>query len=176
MSGPRKVRQIRIRYRWVTALCLSTAFVPLVTVLSRPGPGESEGWFVLSSLALALVGSLGAGLHSARLAEAGRRPWPAGEPRNVERALIARELHDVVTHHVTAMVVQAEAARYLTAAPDRLEQNLTAVTGTGRQAIGDLHHLLALLDPDHRTRPAARTPAVADPSPSRNGLPRPDEW
>ncbi|WP_043634258.1 histidine kinase dimerization/phosphoacceptor domain-containing protein [Nonomuraea candida] len=59
---------------------------------------------------------------------------------------MARGLHDVVTHHVTAMVVQAEAARYLTAAPDRLDAALTAVTDTGRRAIGDLRHLLDLLD------------------------------
>jgi hypothetical protein len=36
----------------------------------------------------------------------------------------------VVTHHVTAMVVQAESARYLTGAPERLDQALTAVTDT----------------------------------------------
>ncbi|MBO0518320.1 histidine kinase dimerization/phosphoacceptor domain-containing protein, partial [Streptomyces beijiangensis] len=66
---------------------------------------------------------------------------------------IARELHDVVTHHVTAMVVQAEAARCLTAVPDRLDQSLTAVTDTGRRAITDLRHLLDLLNPDHSTEP-----------------------
>jgi signal transduction histidine kinase len=47
------------------------------------------------------------------------------------------------------MVVQAEAARYLTAAPDRLDQTLNSVTGTGRRAIADLRHLLDLLNPDH---------------------------
>jgi signal transduction histidine kinase len=66
-----------------------------------------------------------------------------------ERTRIARELHDVVTHHVTAMVVQTEAARYLTAAPDKLDATLTAVSDTGRRAITDLRHLLDLLNPDH---------------------------
>lgn len=62
-----------------------------------------------------------------------------------------------MTHHVTAMVVQAEAARYLAAAPDRLDQTLTAVTDTGRRAITDLRHLLDLLNPDHGAGP--RTPS-----------------
>ena len=50
-------------------------------------------------------------------------------------------------HHVTAMVVQAEAARYLTA--QRLDQSLTTVADTGRPAITDLRHLLDVLNPDH---------------------------
>jgi signal transduction histidine kinase len=61
---------------------------------------------------------------------------------------------------VTAMVVQAEAARYLTAAPERLDTALSAVTDTGRRAITDLRHLLDLLNPDHDTD--ARTPSVGD--------------
>ncbi|MEU8664084.1 sensor histidine kinase, partial [Actinoplanes philippinensis] len=69
--------------------------------------------------------------------------------RVAERTRIARELHDVVTHHVTAMVVQAEAARYLTGAPERLDEALAAVSDTGRQAITDLRHVLDLLDPGH---------------------------
>jgi len=54
---------------------------------------------------------------------------------------------------VTAMVVQAEAARYLTAAPERLDQTLTAITDTGRRAVTDLRHLLDLLNPDHGVEP-----------------------
>lgn len=65
-----------------------------------------------------------------------------------------------MTHHVTAMVVQAEAARYLTAAPDRLDETLSAVTDTGRRAISDLRQLLDLLNPDHGTDP--KTPTVGE--------------
>jgi hypothetical protein len=46
-------------------------------------------------------------------------------------------------------VYQAEAARYLAADPVRLDEGLGAVTGTGRQAIADLRHLLDVLNPDH---------------------------
>jgi signal transduction histidine kinase len=81
--------------------------------------------------------------HSAQLAVAG------------ERARIARELHDVVTHHVTAMVVQSDAAQFvLTGAPDRAADGLTAISDTGRRALAELRSLLDVLDG------AGATPAV----------------
>jgi signal transduction histidine kinase len=88
-----------------------------------------------------------------RQAERQRRAEEAA--RVAERAGIARELHDVVTHHVTAMVVQAEAARYLTDQPEQAEASLKAIAGTGRQALTELRHLLGVLDPGHRSPSAA---------------------
>ncbi|MCQ8828752.1 sensor histidine kinase [Streptomyces malaysiensis] len=147
------------RHRRVTALLSSVAYVPLGVALYRLGSGaEAPSEFVMYYLALALPWGIGAWLRSTRVAEAERRRRVAEDTRTAERTRIARELHDVVTHHVTAMVVQAEAARYLTAAPDRLDQALTAVTDTGRRAITDLRHLLDLLNPDYG--PESRTPAV----------------
>ncbi|MCC4316199.1 sensor histidine kinase [Streptomyces malaysiensis] len=147
------------RRRRVTALLSSMAYVPLAVALYRLGSGaEAPSEFVMYYLALALPWGIGAWLRSTRVAEAERRRRVAEDTRTAERTRIARELHDVVTHHVTAMVVQAEAARYLTAAPDRLDQALTAVTDTGRRAITDLRHLLDLLNPDYG--PESRTPAV----------------
>ncbi|MGW2235142.1 sensor histidine kinase [Streptomyces sp. NPDC001759] len=153
------------RHRRTCVLVLSAAYVPLAVALSRLGTGESPEEFVTFYLALVLAWGAGAWLRSTRAAEAERRRRVAEDTRTAERTRIARELHDVVTHHVTAMVVQAEAARYLTAAPDRLDQALTAVTDTGRRAITDLRHLLDLLNPDHGTGAAAdaaepRTPPV----------------
>ncbi|MGW4727814.1 sensor histidine kinase [Streptomyces shenzhenensis] len=146
------------RHRRATALGFSVAYAVLALALYRLGSGEPPGEFVLFYLALVLAWGIGGWLRSARAAEAERRLRVAQETRTAERTRIARELHDVVTHHVTAMVVQAEAARYLTAAPDRLDQTLTAVTDTGRRAISDLRHLLDLLNPDHGT--GTRTPSA----------------
>jgi signal transduction histidine kinase len=111
-------------------------------------------------LALAAAWAVGAWLRLSRAGEAERRRHVAESTRLAERTRIARELHDVVTHHVTAMVVQAEAARYLSGSPDRLDQALTAITDTGRRSIADLRHLLDLLNPDHGADP--RTPSVGD--------------
>lgn len=146
------------RRRRATAILFSVAYVPLAVVLFQLGSGEPPEEFVTFYLALALAWGIGAWLRSTRAAEAERRRRVAKDTRAAERTRIARELHDVVTHHVTAMVVQAEAARYLTAAPDRLDQTLTAVTDTGRRAITDLRHLLDLLNPDHGAGARAPSP------------------
>ncbi|MEU6539513.1 histidine kinase [Streptomyces sp. NPDC047000] len=158
------------RHRRPTAAVLSAAYLALAVALYRLGTGEPAGEFVTFYLAVVLLWGAGAWLRGTRAAEAEQRRRVAEDTRTAERARIARELHDVVTHHVTAMVVQAEAARYLTAAPDRLDESLTAVTDTGRRAITDLRHLLDLLNPDHGTGTSsmtvrheegeARTPAV----------------
>ncbi|MFG3583228.1 sensor histidine kinase [Streptomyces sp. NPDC047990] len=97
---------------------------------------------------LVLVGCWGVGraVRARRAAEAERRRLGAEAAMAMERARIARELHDVVTHHVTAMVVQADAARYLLAdAPDRVAVGLGAISDSGRHALTDLQDLLGVL-------------------------------
>ncbi len=137
------------RFRWTTVAVASAAYVPLAIALAQRGSSEGVTGFVTFYLALALAWGIGAWLRQSRAAEAEHRHFVAESTRTAERTRIARELHDVVTHHVTAMVVQTEAARYLTAAPERLDQTLTAITDTGRLAIADLRQLLDLLNPDH---------------------------
>ena len=63
-----------------------------------------------------------------------------------ERARIARELHDVIAHHVSVMVVQADGARYmLRADPGRAETAVAAISRTGRQALAEMRRLLGVL-------------------------------
>jgi signal transduction histidine kinase len=141
------------RGRSAIAVVASIAYVPLSMALDRAGSAEGVVGFVTFYLMLVLAWGAGAWLRQTRLAEVERRLHVAEATRTAERTRIARELHDVVTHHVTAMVVQAEAARYLTAAPDRLDRTLTAVSDTGRRAISDLRHLLDVLNPGHDPEP-----------------------
>lgn len=63
-----------------------------------------------------------------------------------ERARIARELHDVVAHGLSVMVVQADGAAYtLDAAPERAREALGTVSSTGRNALAEMRRMLGVL-------------------------------
>ena len=124
------------------------------------------GW--LSPFALLLpVGLFAATIRSTRAradaaalrASALEREKEAGTRAAVaeERARIARELHDVVSHHVSVMVIQAGAAgKVIDEHPDLASGALRAIEASGRQAMGELRHLLGLvapLDADLRPQP-----------------------
>ncbi|MFD8393732.1 sensor histidine kinase [Streptomyces sp. NPDC059680] len=94
-----------------------------------------------------------------------------------ERARIARELHDIVSHKVSLMVVQATAAReVLDTLPDAAHTALQAVEGAGRDAMTELRHLLGLLAPspdgddDRIGRDGEGDPSALAPQPSLSQL------
>ncbi len=77
-----------------------------------------------------------------------------------ERARIARELHDVIAHNVSVMVVQASAGEELFATdPERARESLSSVASTGRAALAELRRLLGVIRADEDdNRPASYTP------------------
>lgn len=79
-----------------------------------------------------------------------------------ERARIARELHDVVAHNVSVMVVQADGAAYvMDAAPDQAKEALQTISGTGRLALAEMRRLLGVL-------------RTGEPQESEDYVPQPD--
>lgn len=80
-----------------------------------------------------------------------------------ERARIARELHDLVAHSVSVMVMQSGALRRMLAADQDRERELVGnVERTGRQALGEMRRMLGLLrDADAGGEPLAPQPGLA---------------
>jgi signal transduction histidine kinase len=80
-----------------------------------------------------------------------------------ERARIARELHDMVVHHVSVIAVQTGAARLLAgrgASPADTQQALADVEATARQALGELRQLLGILRHDGGPLTRTATPGL----------------
>ncbi|MEV4476161.1 histidine kinase [Nonomuraea sp. NPDC049504] len=74
------------------------------------------------------------------------RDFQARRAVAAERARIARELHDVVTHHVSMMVVQAEAGPVLAERDgEAAERTFDTIAGIGRQAMTEMRRLLGVL-------------------------------
>ena len=70
-----------------------------------------------------------------------------------ERARIARDLHDIVAHSVTVMVLQSAAARLTPLSPDQTRRAFTDIETTGKQAMGELRRMLGVMS----TSPGAPT-------------------
>ena len=78
-----------------------------------------------------------------------------------ERARIARELHDVVAHNVSVMVVQAEGAAYaMDSAPENTRRALGAIADTGRSALVEMRRLLGVLRTQDGVADRAPQPGV----------------
>ena len=76
-----------------------------------------------------------------------------------ERARIARELHDIVAHHISMVAVQAETARLTTPdLPAAGARQLTAIGDTARTALTEMRRLLGVLREDAAGEPVDRRP------------------
>ncbi|MEU7036747.1 histidine kinase [Streptomyces sp. NPDC046237] len=83
-----------------------------------------------------------------------------------ERARIAREMHDILSHAVSLMIVQAEAGPVaVRTAPERAEAAFDAISATGRDAMGQLRRMLGVL------REGTEGPEPREPQPDLGGLP-----
>jgi signal transduction histidine kinase len=78
-----------------------------------------------------------------------------------ERLRISSELHDIIAHSVSAMVIQAAGARRLLRSdPRRARESILSVERSGRETLGDLRRLLGVLRSDDDPRGTAPPPKV----------------
>jgi signal transduction histidine kinase len=141
-----------------SSLALLASFIPI-------GLGASVAFRVNDSLALQLysfipnsiflviatIGAWGAGrvtrASKQHVEELERERETVREAVAAERSRIARELHDIVSHAVTAIVLQAAgASRVATTNFAAVTQSLTHIENTGKQAMAELRRLLGVLE------------------------------
>ncbi|MEV7040813.1 histidine kinase [Amycolatopsis sp. NPDC051061] len=142
------------RFRRALPAAVSAGYVVFAILVVLRGSPTDLPTYVVYYVVLVLFWSLGALVRQRRREEAERRRLTARAAAADERERLARELHDVVTHHVTAMVVQADAARFLP--PERFPDVLATITGSGRDALTELRFLLGVLEAT-----GARTPGLS---------------
>ena len=170
---------VHSRYRGAAVLSVLVAGVMVTAIYSDttiPQPGRFTALFIL--VPVVLVGNAvrrwrhQAGDSQERLerAEAEHRAATV-RALAAERSRIAGELHDVVTHNVSVMVVQAGAARrVLAGSPDDARAALLAVEASGRTAMVELQHLLGLLSPVEGMQPESGAGALGTPLQPQPGL------
>jgi signal transduction histidine kinase len=159
------IRQRRVELWWMWALglipwCLwLTADIP-----NLDGPAGSVVVFTAAVIAVDSVGSWLRAQHSlvtqTERAEAERAQRAVLE----ERTRIARELHDVVAHHMSLIAVRAETAPYrLTGLPEPARAEFSSLSEVAREALSEMRRLLGVLRHDQ--------PAALAPQPQLSDLP-----
>ncbi|MEU3408956.1 histidine kinase [Streptomyces sp. NPDC006670] len=81
--------------------------------------------------------------------------------RTAERLELARELHDLVAHHVTGIVVEARAARFTRVSAERAAEVFGRIETAGDEALGSMRRLVRILREDDGTPTAPATAPVA---------------
>ncbi|MFD2763848.1 sensor histidine kinase [Micromonospora eburnea] len=126
---------------------------------ARPHPSGATGVWVIN--AAAWLGAVGVGLALRLLDE---RAAATGEKvRRDERLELARELHDVVAHHITGMLIQAQAAQLVARKnPEQVAESLTGIEAAGAEALRAMRRVVGLLRDTEDAPPASAGPEQLD--------------
>ncbi len=151
------VRQRRVELWWMWAPSLIPWLLWLTAdIPNLHGPAGSVVVFTAAVIAVDSVGSRLRAQHS--LATQTERAEAERARRAVleERTRIARELHDVVAHHMSLIAVRAETAPYrLTDLPESAQAEFASLSEVAREALAEMRRLLGVLRHD---QPAALAP------------------
>lgn len=152
------------------ALTVSIPAEAVALLAGHPRPEAQAGTalILLSVLALTTAWALGAAARMRRLYAVRTTEQLTQQAVADERLRIARELHDVITHHMTLITVKASVASYLPdSRPEDVRAALAVIEATGRDALAELRRMLGVLRSDRVT---AADEHLA-PAPSLAGLP-----
>ncbi|MGN6795007.1 MAG: sensor histidine kinase [Streptosporangiaceae bacterium] len=158
------------------AICLVGSAAQLARLYTRAGWTQVPNWLLMGTILFAgpslIAWTLGDSMRYRRAYYANLEERAARLERDrdaqariaaaAERARIARELHDVVAHNVSVMVVQADGAAYaLGSDPARAREALAAISATGRQALAEMRALLGVLRKSDDGGPLSHPPVAA---------------
>lgn len=122
---------------------------------ARPYPSGSAAVAALNAAAWLAAVAIGLSL---RLADS-RRQAVAEKVRQDERLEMARELHDVVAHHITGILIQAQAAQLVARGhPEKTADSLARIETAGSDALAAMRRIVGLLRNTDDAAPAAPEP------------------
>jgi signal transduction histidine kinase len=158
---------------WRSYAYVPAVFVAIAVTNLEADTQTASDWIFPTALALAAYAAgrnalhrtaLAVELHEAALRADEEREAQARLAVAAERRRIAHEMHDVVGHSISVMVVQAGGARrILERDPERAEQAAAQIERTGRETLLEMRRLLGVMrDP--------RTAATREPNPTLDGL------
>nr|WP_229876666.1 histidine kinase [Streptomyces nojiriensis] len=145
---------LRESVRTLVGVWLVTGVVGTVLGFSPPAGVTNTAalLFVLSGVMLVLTGALrGVGDAQQRVAEQESISEAERSRRTLleERARIARELHDVVAHHMSVITVQADSAPYrVPGMSEPVREEFAAIAASARESLGEMRRLLTVLRGD----------------------------
>jgi signal transduction histidine kinase len=162
--------QIHGRRFWLVPVITAVCGTIALSIDTYPDDASSYLWTLLFFSGATTAG--GRLLDSrVRLSRALREKTARAEAEEAERAeeamlaereRIAGELHDIIAHSLSGMVVQASAARRLTDTnPERAREAFGSVEESGREALGELRRLLGVLRREDEEIALAPAPSLA---------------
>jgi signal transduction histidine kinase len=159
------IRQPRVELWWMWALSLIPWCLWLIAdIPNLHGPASSV---IVFTAAVIAVESIGSRLHAQQFLATQTERAEAERARRAvleERTRIARELHDVVAHHMSLIAVRAETAPYrLTGLSESAKAEFSSLSEVAREALGEMRRLLGVLRHDQ--------PAALAPQPQLSDLP-----
>ncbi|WP_026171386.1 MULTISPECIES: histidine kinase [unclassified Streptomyces] len=151
-------------WMWVLTLLLGLVVEGVVT--GGAGGPSTAGMAVVSAFALLVVSMVQVRREAQREVTVQRTVTAVERDRRTlleERSTIARELHDVVAHHMSVVAIQAEAAPYrVENPPPELEQAFVTIRENAVAALTELRRVLGVVRADDYEAPDAPQPTLAD--------------